>query len=138
VAPGRLMSRRRVAWAALMLVPWLTLRALLPVGFMPVIDGAGIHIGFCPGEAQPPGALLAHHHQPHHHQHGGADHGSPASTGHPPCLFALSGSPAFVPAGPAVAPLPSPVTAPAAELTGRAAVPAIVRTQTSRGPPLPA
>lgn len=133
MAPGRLMSRRHAAWVALMLVPWLTLRALLPVGFMPMIDGTGIHIGFCPGEAQPPGALLAHH-----HQHGGADHGSPASTGHPPCLFALSGSPAFVPAGPAVAPLPSPAIAPAADLTGLAAVPAIVRTQTSRGPPLPA
>lgn len=139
--PYRLTTRRRTALLALILLPALALRALIPVGFMPVIDGTGIHIGFCPGEAQPPGALgaaLAAGHLAHHHHDGGANHGAPASASHPPCLFALSASPAFTPAAPAVAPLPPAASALAAELTSRASVPAIVRAQSPRGPPFPA
>lgn len=131
------MTQRRVALLALM----LALRALVPVGFMPVIDHTGIHIDFCPGEAQPPGAL---HGVPgagqvaHHHQHGAAEHGSRGSASHPPCLFALSGSPAFVSLAPAVAPLPPAAAALVPELTSRLSVPAILRAQTPRGPPFPA
>lgn len=126
------MARRRAALVALTLLPALVPRALLPVGFMPEIDRAGIHIGFCPGEAQPPGALAG---AQHHH---GADHGSPSPARHPPCLFALSASPAFAPEVPAVAPLPPAANVLATESPSRVSVPAIVRAQTSRGPPFPA
>lgn len=123
---------------ALLVVPALVLRALIPIGFMPIGDRDGIHIDFCPGEPQPPGALagtpLAHH----HHHHDGADRGTPASTSHPPCLFSLSASPALVPAAPALAPLP-PAAAPlAAGPSSRALLPAIVRAQRARAPPFPA
>lgn len=137
----RLPARRRTALLALILLPALALRALVPVGFMPVVDGEGLHIGFCPGEAQPPGALapaLAAGHLAHHHHQGDAGHGPPAPASHPPCLFALSASPAFVPAAPALAPPPPAATALAAELSNRVSVPAIVRAQTPRGPPFPA
>jgi hypothetical protein len=115
----------------------LVLRALIPVGFMPVSDRGGLYIDFCPGEAQPPGALAA---QPlaHHHHHGGADHGTPAPASHAPCLFALSASPAFAPAV-AMAALMPPAATPRAESPARAVfVPAIVRAQTPRAPPFPA
>lgn len=138
-SPFKLTARRRTALLALILLPALALRALVPVGFMPVVDGAGIHIGFCPGEAQPPGALApalaAAHLAHHHHTQGGAGHGSPVPASHPPCLFALSASPAFLPAAPALAPPPPAATALAAEYANRASVPAIVRAQTPRGPP---
>lgn len=139
-SPFRLTARRRAALLALVLLPALVLRALLPVGYMPVIEGSGIHLGFCPGEAQPPGALSgpAAAHFAHHHHDGGANHGAPASVSHPPCLFALSASPAFAPAAPAVAPPPPAASVLAAELSGRASVPAILRAQTPRGPPFPA
>lgn len=139
-SPCRLTARRRTALLASLVLPAVVLRALVPVGFMLLSDGAGIRIGFCPGEAQPPGALAgapAAGHLAHHHHDGGADHGSPAHAGHPPCLFALSASPAFVPATPALAPLPPPATT-LAEFPSRASVPAIARAQFARGPPLPA
>ena len=137
-SPYRLTARRRAALLVLVVLPALAVRALLPVGFMPVIDDAGIHIGFCPGEAQPPGALLTGPHFAHHHHHGGAEHGTPASASHPPCLFALSACPAFVPAAPALAPLPPAAAALTAGPSSPVLVPAIVRAQTARGPPFPA
>ncbi|HVH82713.1 MAG TPA: hypothetical protein VM713_00205 [Steroidobacteraceae bacterium] len=140
-SPFRLTARQRTTLLALVLLPALALRALVPVGFMPVVDDTGIHIGFCPGEAQPPGALAgalaAGHgaHAAHHHDHGGANHGSPAPVSHPPCLFALSASPAFTPAAPTLAPPPPAAAALAADSSSRVSVPAIVRAQSSRGPP---
>ena len=127
--------RRRAALLGLVVLPALAVRALLPVGFMPVIDDAGLHLGFCPGEAQPPGALLAGAHLAHQHHHGGAEHGTPASASHPPCLFALSAGPAFVPAAPALAPVPPAAAALTAGPSRAVLVPAIVRAQTARGPP---
>ena len=134
----RLTARRRTALVALMLLPALVVRALVPVGFMPEIDGAGIHIDFCPGEAQPPGALADAGHLAQHHTKGGAGQGSPAPASHPPCLFALSGSPAFVPAAPAVAPLPPAATALVAGPSSRVLPEGVVRSQSARGPPFPA
>jgi hypothetical protein len=133
------MVRRRTALLALLVLPALVLRALVPVGFMPVIDGAGIHIGFCPGEAQPPGALsgaLAAAHPAHHHHHGGADHGSPASASHPPCLFAASATLATAPAAAALcAPVAARSRACTHEQNARPFVPSILRTQSPRAPP---
>jgi hypothetical protein len=132
-----LNTRRRRLLLALLVLPVLALRALVPVGYMPVSDRGGLHIDFCPGEAQPPGALtpklLAHH-----HHHGGADHGTPAPASHAPCLFALSASPAFAPAVASAAVIPPAATLPAESPVRRAFVPAIVRAQTPRGPPFPA
>jgi hypothetical protein len=137
-----LSARRRRVLLALLVLPVLVLRALVPVGFMPVSDRGGLHIDFCPGEAQPPGALalqsLAHQPLAHHHHHGGADHGTPAPASHAPCLFALSASPAFAPAVASAAVIPPAATLPAESPTRRAFVPAIVRAQTPRGPPFPA
>jgi hypothetical protein len=137
-----LTARRRTALLALIVLPVLVLRALIPIGFMPVSDRGGIHLDFCPGEAQPPGALagaLAAGHLAHgHHHHGGADHGSPTPVSHAPCLFALSASPAFAPAIVALAVTP-PAATPLAEATSRPVfLPAIVRAQSPRGPPFPA
>lgn len=125
---------------AALVLPVLVLRALVPIGFMPVSERGGFHVDFCPGEAQPPGALAhvpAAAHLGHHHR-GGADHGTPAPVSHAPCLFALSASPAFAPAAPAVAPPPPAATVLVAELPSRVSIPAIVRAQTPRGPPFPA
>ena len=136
--PQWFSARRRKLLLALLVLPVLVLRALVPVGFMPVSERGGFHIDFCPGEAQPPGALAA---QPlaHHHHHGGADHGAPSSpASHAPCLFALSASPAFAPAV-AAAPLIPPAATPLAESpVSREFVPAIVRAQIPRGPPFSA
>ncbi|HYL01700.1 MAG TPA: hypothetical protein VEU78_10925 [Steroidobacteraceae bacterium] len=136
-APQWLSTRRRRMLLALLVLPVLVLRALVPIGFMPVSDRGSFHIDFCPGEAQPPGALAA---QPlaHHHHHGGADHGAPAPVSHAPCLFALSASPAFAPAVAALALVPPAATALATDPSSRVFLPAIVRAQTPRGPPFPA
>lgn len=116
--------RRRLAWA---LLPVLVLRALIPFGFMPMVDQDGVHIGFCPGEAQPPGALAHHHH---------GDHGTPGEgASHPPCLFAQNASPAFVSAA-APAIVPAAATTIAVDPPRRVFLPAIVRAQTPRGPPI--
>jgi hypothetical protein len=121
---------------ALLVLPVLVLRALVPIGFMPVSDRGSFHIDFCPGEAQPPGVLapqsLAHHH------HGGAGHGTPAPVSHAPCLFALSASPAFAPAVATAAVIPPASSAPAESPALRVFVPAIVRAQSPRGPPFSA
>ena len=127
--PHRLAAPRQVAFLALV----IALRSLVPIGFMPVVDHTGIHFGFCPGEAQPPGARLGQHHE--HHQHGAGNHDPSGSTSHAPCLFALSGSPALVPVMPSVAPLPPAIAARTVTLSSRVSVPAIVRAQTPRGPP---
>ncbi|MGH8268374.1 MAG: DUF2946 family protein [Steroidobacteraceae bacterium] len=129
--------RRRLA---LLVLPALLLRGLIPVGFMPMADRGGIHIEFCPGEAQPPGALagpLLAQHLAHHH-HPGGDHGGPAGAHHAPCLYALSASPAFAPAVAAATLAPPPRTPLAEPALRRVFLPAILRAQTPRAPPLPA
>jgi hypothetical protein len=127
--------RQRQLLLTLLVLPALAFRALIPIGFMPISDRDGIHIEFCPGEAQLPGVLgtqqLAHH----HHHHGGADHGAPAPAQHTPCPFALSASPAFAPAVAAAAAVAPAAAAPAERPTHGIFVPAIVRSQSPRGPP---
>ena len=135
--PQWFSARRRQWLLAGLVLPVLVLRALIPLGFMPVSARDGLRIDFCPGEAQPPGALggesLAHH-----HHHGGADHGTPAPASHAPCLFALSASPAFAPAVAHAALIPPAATAPADSPARAVFLPAIVRAQTPRAPPFPA
>jgi hypothetical protein len=132
--PQWFRTRRRQWLPAALVLPILVLRALIPVGYMPVSDRGGLYIDFCPGEAQPPGALAASH-LAHHHHHKGADQGTPAPESHAPCLFALSASPAFTPAVLAAAVIPPAATPPAESPARRVFVPAIVRAQSPRGPP---
>jgi len=133
--PHWFSARRRQWLLAALVLPVLALRALIPIGYMPVSDRGGLHIDFCPGEAQPPGVLAAQPLAHHHHHHGGADHGTPAPESHAPCLFALSASPAFAPAVAIAAVIPPATTAPAESAARRVFVPAIVRAQSPRGPP---
>jgi hypothetical protein len=132
-----LRSRRRLL---ALLLPALVLRALIPFGFMPVVAGGGMTIGFCPGEVQPPGIAAAHQisahqdlHAGHHLGHGG----DPGSSGahHAPCLFAASASPAFSPAVLALAPSDAHRAQPVEALAARVFLPTILRTQSPRGPP---
>jgi hypothetical protein len=131
--------RRRRARLTLLVLPALLLRALIPMGFMPLADATGVSIGFCPGAGAMPGmpadAVHAQHfgHAPAHHSGGGA--GAGGALHHAPCLFASGAATAFAAA------LPAPALAAAAlPLTDRAAsgvfLPAIRRAQFARGPPL--
>ena len=119
--------RRRLAWLVL---PALLLRGLIPFGFMPVAGGAGLTIGFCPGEGALPPAVAAHY-----HEHHGGHHGDPGAAHHAPCLFASGAAAAVASAASA------PVIAPALPVLGEATslpvfLPAIRRAQSPRGPPL--
>jgi hypothetical protein len=145
VTTGLPYLRRRRLWLAVLVLPALVFRAVVPFGFMPVVEGGGVTIGFCPGEGTlPPGIAAAHHShaQPLHHHAaatpGGAA-GDPADPGpathDAPCLFAASAAPAFAPAFLALA---VPVVR-LARIERSAATevfpPSILRAQSSRGPP---
>jgi hypothetical protein len=152
--------RRYRQWLALLVLPALVFRALIPVGFMPLVDADwGITIGFCPGEAAQPGAVTgphAHHgdhpggnaagggghdhlfaaHGAHHQHHGGGSE-DPSTSGHhhAPCLFAASagGAPA-----PAILTLEAATPEAVRIAYGNADetfLPTIIRAQSPRGPP---
>ena len=130
--------RRRRCWALLAL-PALILRALIPPGFMPVAAEQGLSIEFCPDAgALPPGIALtasAHSHHHHHHQHAGGPDSSSAAH-HTPCLFTASAT---------LAPAPVPAALLGADPARHESVeparglqlhlPSIVRAQSPRGPP---
>lgn len=137
--------RRRFAT---LLLPALLLRALIPFGFMPLLGGSGLTIGFCPGEGALPAGLVAANVQLQHAAHLGHDHspvgaphhggpGDPAHGSHdaPPCPFAASAKPVFAPAilalasGPAQATPNEPYAAPTVFL------PTVLRAQSPRAPP---
>ena len=133
--------RLRLPLLVLLVLPALTLRALIPMGFMPEVGaGGGISIGLCPGDAAvldsaltdyAPGPHAAHHHT--HHAGGGP--GAPGSTHHGPCLFAASGAAALTPALPALTlVVPAPGRVPEFSASGVFS-PSILRTQSPRGPP---
>jgi len=121
-----LRTRRRLT---LLVLPVLLLRALIPLGFMPVAAGGGLAIGFCPGEGPMLSGLAGHA----HHAGGGA--GGRDATHHAPCLFASSASAAFASVPVAALPATAGVTAPGERTAIQVFVPAILRTQSSRGPP---
>jgi|SRR5580704_11903274 hypothetical protein len=136
----RSRGRRLVA----LLLPLLVVRALIPFGFMPVVAGGGMTIGFCPGEADlPPGIAAAHQSAAQHLDHHHAGHHSPGHPGdpggaahHAPCLFAASAAPAFAPALLALAVDDSHRIRPVQWVATRVFLPTILRAQSSRGPPL--
>jgi len=129
--------RRRLGWALLAL-PALLLRALIPPGFMPVAAEQGFVLEFCPGAgALPPGVPLASAHAHHHHRVGSGPGSDPSSsTHHAPCLFAASATLAAAPV------LAEALAAPPVDdgigerlHTGQLFPPTILRAQSPRGPP---
>jgi hypothetical protein len=137
-ALARLRARRR-RWA-LLAVPALALRALIPVGFMPVA-AQGIALELCPDAAVlPPGLVLPAQppaHQ-HHHHSAGAGHDPSSAAHHAPCLFAAGATLATAP--PAVVLIAPPLREgdTSARLPGaRRFVPSILRAQSPRAPPTP-
>jgi hypothetical protein len=147
--PGRIRSSARVvAWA---LLPALLLRALTPVGFMPMHDAQGdLYLAFCPGigDTMLPPAATDDRHRGHHDMHGGAlhDHGTVPSAGkdadHPSqhhnlCPYALSAGPALAYAAPHVStPAPLLAAAPTPDFP-TVSLPTIERAQSARAPPAP-
>jgi len=140
--PQAFSKRRRQLLLTLLVIPALALRALIPVGFMPVAAEQGFALEFCPGAgALPPGVELASAHAHHHHHAGGGGHGSDPSslTHHAPCLFAASATlaPAPVLAEALTAP-PVDARVDAGVHTGQLSPPTILRAQSPRGPPVAA
>jgi hypothetical protein len=134
---ARLRARRR-RWALLAL-PALALRALIPAGFMPVAGAQGLGIEFCPDAAAlPPGLArpadaFAHHH--HHHSAGGSEPSS--AIHHAPCLFAASATLAAAPDAASVPGQPAVGRGLSGHaLSARPFVPSIIRAQSPRAPPL--
>jgi len=124
---------------ALLVLPALLLRALIPAGFMPLAGAGGLYLGFCPGAGPlPPGlsASAAHASHAEHGHHGG--HGpvipDPAHQ-HPACLFSTGATTAFA-ATPVVAPPALASLTSRADFPAGIFLPAILRSQSSRGPPV--
>lgn len=135
----RSRGRRLVA----LLLPLLLVRALIPFGFMPVVAGGGMTIGFCPGEADFPPGMAAAHQSAAQHLDQKAGHHSPGHPGdpggaahHAPCLFAASAAPAFAPAMLALAANDTHRARPAQWVAARVFLPTILRAQSPRAPPL--
>lgn len=143
---GRIQSCSRViAWA---LLPALMLRALTPVGFMPMHDAQGdLYLAFCPGIGDtmlPPMADDPHRGHPGMHDHGTHHPGTAEQAGDPHapqhhnlCPYALSAGPALAYAAPDLsAPAPLPAFAPPPDHP-TASLPTIERAQSARAPPAP-
>jgi hypothetical protein len=130
-------SRKHII--ALALVPALLLRALTPVGFMPMHDAqGGLYLAFCPGIGDtmlPP----LESDDPHRHHHAMHDHGDGTSAPqhHNVCPYALSAGPALAYSVPSVPGPASLVSAAPAPDYSSISVPTIERAQSARAPPAP-
>jgi len=130
-----LLPRRRLA---LLVACALLLRGLIPAGFMPAAGAGGLGVELCPGAGVMPPALAAHAAGGVHAGHPGHHSRDPGGVHHASCVFSAGASAAFAAAlaAPApAAPRPARDRAPAAE---REHVPAILRAQSPRAPPLAA
>ena len=138
----RTSRRRRARHVSLYVavLPALLLRALIPVGFMPVASSGHMSLALCPGEApsaasraaEQRGRYAGHAHHDHSRGHSGG------SAHHAPCLFATGGAAALTPAGPAPA-LSVPAATRILELPqGGPFLPTILRAQVARAPPVTA
>jgi hypothetical protein len=130
--------RTRRQWLAWLLLPALLLRALIPAGFMPFAGPDGAYLGFCPGSGalQPGESELATHasHGGHTH-HGAGAPGAPGTHQHPSCLFSTGATTTFA-ATFGVALAPPVLSAPAVRVASLIFLPAILRSQSSRAPPV--
>jgi hypothetical protein len=130
------------------LLPIVALRALLPSGFMPVLDDDGlVALGFCPGVAQhePDRSqsedLRANRAHVAHHDHGehAPEHPAPGSTAHVTlCPFVAAGGAAPMPAPLELVAAVAVPAAPTALVDNQFAGPTVLRAQTPRAPPSPA
>jgi hypothetical protein len=126
-----LRTRRRLA---LLVACALLVRGLIPEGFMPVSGAGGLSVELCPAGGVMPPAMATH--DAHRAQAGHAGHRVPhPGAPHPSCVFSSGASVAFsaalsvpTPAAPIIARFSAPAGA-------RHHVPAILRAQSSRGPP---
>jgi hypothetical protein len=84
-------SRHRIAASCVVILAML--RFLVPVGYMPMIDGGRLTFMICDGSGWAAGAAAHAHH--HHLEHSGGPH-----SGRPDCSYAQSASPALVSAPP--------------------------------------
>jgi hypothetical protein len=127
VTAGLTLLRRRGRRLTSVLLPALLLRSLIPFGFMPLADAGGLAIGLCPGEGAIPAPITVAHSQ-HLHHHSGSHP--------PPCLFAVSATPALASAclAPPV-PLAEGARCAAPVSVGTLNLPSIRRTQSPRAPP---
>lgn len=122
--------RHRLA-VALLVIPLLLLRSMVPQGFMPVAAEDGF-IGLCPDAAPMPLGMAAHL----HHHHGGQAGVTTGGHHFAPCPFAASATLAGTPTYAGV------MLAPSVDLSfiplslSSLYLPAIVRAQQSRAPPL--
>lgn len=127
----------RLRTMAILLLPALLYRALIPVGFMPMVGAGGaLEIDFCPGTRDAVSLILtAQPHSGHHHGHDGAG-GVPLHNEHrTPCQYALSATPALAQVLLTwLMPVPAVADAPPIEHSV-VFLPAILRTQSPRGPP---
>jgi len=107
-------GRMRECLAALALVAVMA-RALIPVGFMPVVVHGDTQLVFCDGVI--PGSA-------HHGHHG---HPGPTSISDAPCPFAISGG---------ATPLPAPIDLSLADAAPQTtATPTVAQTSLSEAPP---
>ncbi|HYM26720.1 MAG TPA: DUF2946 family protein [Steroidobacteraceae bacterium] len=122
---------------ALLVACALLLRGLIPEGFMPAAGAGGFIVELCPAAGlvpPPPAAQAARGAHPGHASHRSHDSGG---VHHARCVFSTGASTAFAAALAAsvpAAPLPARDGAPADDHH----VPAILRAQSPRAPPLPA
>jgi hypothetical protein len=130
---------RRKRRLALLVLPALLLRALIPAGFMPLAGPGGAYLGFCPGAgALPPSASEVATHAAHLayiQPAGGSPHAPGTVSHHPACLFSAGAT--TVSAVTTSAALTTQVTPePAERVASLILLPAILRAQSSRAPPV--
>jgi predicted DNA repair protein MutK len=132
-------SLRRKRRLLLLVLPALLLRALIPAGFMPLAGAGGAYLGFCPGAgAVPPSASeVATHatHLAHTQLAGGAPHAPGSASHHPACLFSAGATTASAVTTSAALTMPV-MLAPAERVASLILLPAILRAQSSRAPPV--
>jgi hypothetical protein len=122
--PLRARSRALLA----VILPALVLRAIIPVGFMPVAASGGPAMQLCPGAAAMAGTLAGHHHHP------GGD--APGGTAHNTlCVFAASAAPAMAPVAAAIPLRAADVSCAEQSSANSVSLPSILRTQSARAPP---
>ena len=128
--------RQRLNW---LLLSALLLRFMIPPGFMPFAGPTGVYLGFCPGAgALPHGAAeLATHatHPGHAHHSAGGGPESPGASHYPGCIFSAGAATVFA-AVPTAALVTSVPTATVERVAARVSLPAILRAQSARGPPI--
>ena len=128
-------SRRSLA---LLVVCTLLLRGLIPQGFMPAAGAGAFTVELCPAGGMMPPALAAYDAGGIHPRGAPRHSADPGGPHHASCVFSTGASAAFAAAlavSAPVAPLPARVTAPPG---AREHVPAILRAQSPRAPPLAA